>query len=220
MKKLSMAAAVAALCLAVFASGCGTKESKSSETGGEAATQQQNAKSWSSAPAMTIDKSKTYQAVFKTDDGDFTIDLFAKEAPITVNNFVFLANHDFYDGVKFHRIMKTFMIQTGDPTGTGSGGPGYTIEDELNSPYSYEPGIVAMANTGTANTGGSQFFICTGEDSKNLDNIPNYTIFGKISSGMDIVQKVADTPVKASERGELSVPTQDVLIRDITIVEK
>ena len=179
----------------------------------------QGAKSWTSPPAMQIDTNKTYEAEVKTSKGTFTIELFAKDAPKTVNNFVFLSKEGFYDGVTFHRIIESFMVQTGDPTGTGTGGPGYTFEDEKTK-YKYEPGIIAMANAGP-NTNGSQFFICTGEDSKDLNQIPNYTIFGKITSGMDVVKKIAATPVEANpDTDELSKPTEKVTIDGITIKEK
>ncbi|MDF2962401.1 MAG: peptidylprolyl isomerase, partial [Paenibacillus sp.] len=114
-------------------------------------------KSWSTPPEMKIDVNKTYQATVATSKGTFKIDLFAKDAPKTVNNFVFLAKEGFYKDIIFHRVISTFMVQTGDPTGTGRGGPGYKFEDELKSPHKYEPGIVAMANAGP-NTNGSQFF--------------------------------------------------------------
>jgi cyclophilin family peptidyl-prolyl cis-trans isomerase len=169
---------------------------------------------------MKIDKNKSYVAEVKTNKGTFKIELFAKDAPKTVNNFVFLAKEGFYDGVIFHRIIESFMIQGGDPTGTGSGGPGYKFEDELKNGHEYEPGIVAMANAGK-NTNGSQFFICTGEDSKGLNNQPNYTIFGKISEGMDVVTKIAKTPVGVGMSGkEASSPKEKVTIESVTITEK
>lgn len=175
--------------------------------------------SWDNPPAMEIDSSKTYQAEVTTSKGTFTIDLYAKDAPITVNNFVFLAKQGFYNDVIFHRIIESFMIQTGDPNGTGRGGPGYSFEDEKTD-YKYEPGIVAMANSG-ANTNGSQFFICTGADSDGLNSQPNYTIFGKISKGMEVVQKIAATPVEVGPSGgEQSSPTEKITINDIKITEK
>jgi cyclophilin family peptidyl-prolyl cis-trans isomerase len=178
------------------------------------------AKKYEKAPAMQIDKAKTYQAKISTTVGDITVDLFAKDAPITVNNFVFLAKDKFYDGVKFHRVLKDFMIQTGDPLGTGIGGPGYTFEDELKNGHKYEVGVVAMANAG-ANTNGSQFFIGSGEDVKGLENSPNYTIFGKVVGGMDVVQKIAGTKVKTNpQTGEQSVPEQEIKIKTVTITEK
>jgi cyclophilin family peptidyl-prolyl cis-trans isomerase len=165
------------------------------------------------APDMQIDVNKTYSALVKTSKGEFTIELFAKDAPITVNSFVFLSKQRYFEGIIFHRIVPDFVIQTGDPTGTGRGGPGYTFEDELDSPYEYEPGIVAMANAG-ADTNGSQFFICTGEWSKNLNTMPNYTIFGKVTAGMDTVLAIGNTPVT----GE--TPTETITIESVTIQEK
>lgn len=176
-------------------------------------------KSYTAPPAMTIDKNKLYSALFDTNLGKFTVQLYAKEASKTVNNFVFLANERFYEGVVFHRIIKSFMIQTGDPLGNGTGGPGYKFEDELNTGFKYEPGIVAMANSGK-NTNGSQFFICTGEDSKSLNMQPNYSIFGKVSDGMDVVQKIAATPVKIGSEASPSLPTEKVIINSITIFVK
>ncbi|MHA0857144.1 peptidylprolyl isomerase [Paenibacillus sp. CMAA1364] len=175
-------------------------------------------KSWENPPAMEIDSAKSYEAEMTTSKGTFTIELFAKDAPITVNNFVFLAKQGFYDDVIFHRIMESFMIQGGDPTGSGAGGPGYQFEDEKTT-HKYEPGIVAMANAGP-NTNGSQFFICTGEDSRLLDNQPNYTIFGKITNGMDVVKDIAATPVAVGPSGEMSTPTETIQIKEIKITEK
>ncbi|MBB3110377.1 cyclophilin family peptidyl-prolyl cis-trans isomerase/predicted small lipoprotein YifL [Paenibacillus phyllosphaerae] len=190
--------------------------------GGETATDEPtDVKSWDAMPEMTIDQSKTYLAHFTTNKGDFTVELFAKDAPQTVNSFVFLSNEKFYDGVKFHRIIETFMIQTGDPTGTGSGGPGYNIPDELDNGYKYDEGIVAMANTGAPDSGGSQFFICTGADAANLNSMPNYTIFGKVVEGMDVVTAIAQTPVEASQMtGEVSVPSEEIKIETISIETK
>ncbi|UUZ85867.1 peptidylprolyl isomerase [Paenibacillus sp. P26] len=177
-------------------------------------------KKYNSPPALIIDANKSYQAIVKTNKGNFTIELFANSAPKTVNNFVFLAKEGFYNDIIFHRIIKSFMVQTGDPTGTGSGGPGYAFEDELKTEYTYEPGIVAMANAGP-NTNGDQFFICTGEDSKYLNQTPNYTIFGKVMDGMDTVLKIADSPVdKQKLTGEVSHPTEKVVIESIEITEE
>nr|WP_245855868.1 peptidylprolyl isomerase [Paenibacillus rigui] len=168
---------------------------------------------------MSIDASKSYRALVKTNKGQFTIELYANTAPVTVNNFVFLAKEGFYNDIIFHRIIKTFMIQTGDPTGTGRGGPGYAFKDELSSEHTYEPGIVAMANAGP-NTNGSQFFICTGEDSKHLNQMPNYTIFGKVIDGMDTVVRIADTKVEKDKKtGEASSPAEKVIIESISIAE-
>ena len=170
---------------------------------------------WSTPPAMTIDKTKTYYATLDTTLGAFKIQLFASETPITVNNFIFLSKQGYYNGVIFHRIIKSFMIQTGDPTGTGSGSPGYRFNDELPVKHQYEPGIVAMANSG-ANTNGSQFFVCTGEDSRNLNSMPNYTQFGIVVEGMDVVQKIASVPV-VSNGYEVSKPVNPPAIKSISI---
>jgi cyclophilin family peptidyl-prolyl cis-trans isomerase/cell division protein FtsB len=148
-----------------------------------------NTQKYPSAPAMTIDTSKTYTATVKTTTGSFVITLNAKAAPTTVNNFVFLANKGFYHCVIFHRVIPNFMDQTGDPTGTGSGGPGYSIKDELPATASpqYPLGSVAMANSGP-NTGGSQFFIVTGSEGESLQ--PNYSLFGSVTSGMSVVDTI------------------------------
>jgi len=173
-------------------------------------------KSWTAAPEMSIDVAKTYCAVVQTSKGSVTLELFAKDAPKTVNNFVFLAKNNFYNGIIFHRILETFMIQTGDPTGTGGGDPGYKFEDELTGPHKYVEGVVAMANSGP-NTNGSQFFINTVDNTANLQN--NYTIFGQVAAGMDTVKKIAATPVAAGPSGENSSPTEKVTIDSVTIVE-
>lgn len=176
---------------------------------------------YAAPPAMTIDPKKAYQAKVKTNKGSFTIDLFAADAPKTVNNFVFLANDRFYEDIRVHRIVEDFMFQTGDPTGTGRGGPGYRFEDELNNGHKYEKGTVAMANAG-ANTNGSQFFVCTGEVCDVLNETANskYTIFGKVSEGMDTVEAIAATPLGRSELGEMSKPLEDIFIESIEIVVK
>ena len=148
-----------------------------------------NKPSYSAAPPMTIDPSKTYTAVVTTDLGPFTIQLDPKVAPKAVNSFVFLAKQHFYDCIVFHRVIKTFMDQTGDPTGTGDGGPGYQFADELppTANPQYPLGSVAMANSGP-NTNGSQFFIVAGPEGESL--APNYTIFGKVISGMNVVDQI------------------------------
>ena len=148
---------------------------------------------WSSAPATIIDAAKAYTATVKTDVGTFVIALDAKDAPQTVNNFVFLAQHRFFDCVIFHRVIPGFVDQTGDPTGTGSGGPGYTIPDELpakaaNTADQYPLGSVAMANTGQPHSGGSQWFIVAGAEGESLPN--SYSLFGHVTSGMSVVEKI------------------------------
>jgi cyclophilin family peptidyl-prolyl cis-trans isomerase len=152
-----------------------------------------NTQKYSAAPAMTIDTTKTYTATVATTAGTFTIALDAKTAPITVNNFVFLANKGYYHCVIFHRVIPTFMDQTGDPTGTGEGGPGYTIADEYpvkasDAADQYPLGSVAMANTGQPHTGGSQFFIVSGPEGESLPN--TYSLFGQVTSGMSVVDKI------------------------------
>jgi peptidyl-prolyl cis-trans isomerase B (cyclophilin B) len=152
-----------------------------------------NTQSYSAAPAMTIDTSKTYTADVDTTTGSFVITLDAKTAPQTVNNFVFLADKGFYHCVIFHRVIPQFMDQTGDPTGTGTGGPGYTIPDE-NPPKAaagapqYPLGSVAMANTGQPHTGGSQWFIVAGSEGESLPN--SYALFGQVTSGMSVVDTI------------------------------
>jgi cyclophilin family peptidyl-prolyl cis-trans isomerase len=148
---------------------------------------------WSSAPATIIDVAKTYTATVKTDVGTFVVALDAKDAPQTVNNFVFLAQHRFFDCVILHRVIPGFVDQTGDPTGTGSGGPGYTIPDELpakasNPANQYPLGSVAMANTGQPHSGGSQWFIIAGPQGESLPN--SYSLFGHVTSGISVVAKI------------------------------
>src|SRR5205085_3618240 len=145
------------------------------------------AKQYSSAPAMSIDPNKTYVATFETSKGKIVADLFPKDAPATVNNFVFLARDKFYDGTKFHRVLANFMIQGGDPAGTGRGGPGYRFDDELkNNPRKHQVGSLSMANAGP-NTNGSQFFI-THVVTDWLDG--KHTVFGQVTQGQDVVNKV------------------------------
>ena len=138
-------------------------------------------------PAMQIDPAKTYRATLATDRGDVVVDLFPEHAPKTANNFVFLAREGFYDGVPFHRVIANFMIQGGDPTGTGRGGPGYTFEDETRgNPLRHERGVLSMANAGP-NTNGSQFFI-THAPQPHLDG--RHTVFGRVVEGMDVVDGI------------------------------
>ena len=144
-------------------------------------------KQWNSPPPMTIDPKKNYTATMETSKGTIEIELFAKDAPKTVNNFVFLAREGFYDGVTFHRVIPNFMIQGGDPTGSGRGGPGYKFEDEVRTnPNKHGTGSLSMANAGP-NTNGSQFFI-THSPQPHLDG--KHTVFGKVTSGMDVVNAI------------------------------
>jgi peptidyl-prolyl cis-trans isomerase B (cyclophilin B) len=145
-------------------------------------------KQYDAPPPMKIDPNKSYTATVETDKGKIVIDLFAKDAPKTVNNFVFLARDGYYDGIAFHRVIPDFMIQGGDPTGTGRGGPGYKFEDELdNNPRRHDkPGVLSMANSGP-NTNGSQFFI-THVPTPHLDG--KHTVFGNVREGQDVVNKI------------------------------
>lgn len=165
-------------------------------------------KQYPAAPDLTIDLDKTYTATLQTTQGEIAIELRAAEAPLAVNNFVFLAGEGFYDGGIFHRVVPGFVIQGGDPTGTGRGGPGYKFRDELEGDGRYRRGGVAMANAGP-NTNGSQFFICLADA-----GLPHaYTIFGDVVTGMNAVDAVAALP-RAGER-----PTVDAVIESVTITE-
>ena len=146
------------------------------------------AKRYNSPPPMQIDPNKQYIAIFHTEKGDFQVELFAREAPITVNNFVFLARDGFYDGTTFHRVLRGFMAQAGDPTGTGTGGPGYKFADERGALALKHDraGILSMANAG-ANTNGSQFFITFGP-TPHLNG--KHAVFGRVVSGMDVVESI------------------------------
>ena len=163
---------------------------------------------------MTIDPAARISATMQTSGGTIVFDLFPAEAPNTVNSFVFLAREGYYDGVIFHRILSGFMIQGGDPTGTGRGGPGYTFEDEPVT-RDYDAGILAMANAGP-NTNGSQFFVMHKQG-----NLPkNYTIFGQVREGMDVVDGLANLPVTAGASGERSSPVSPPTIESVEIVEE
>ena len=136
---------------------------------------------------MVIDPAKNYLATIETNRGNIVVELYPTNAPKTVNNFVFLAQQGFYDGLKFHRVINNFMIQGGDPTGTGTGGPGYKFEDEVkNNPLKHETGVLSMANAG-ANTNGSQFFI-THAPQPHLNG--KHTVFGKVTEGMEIINAI------------------------------
>ena len=155
------------------------------------------AKQYSAPPEMTIDPSKVFTVKLETNRGDIVLELYAEHAPKTVNNFVFLVNESFYDGVTFHRVIDKFMIQGGDPEGTGRGGPGYRFEDELiGNPLKHESKVISMANAGP-NTNGSQFFI-THLPQPHLDG--KHTVFGKVTQGVDIVDAIrqGDVIKKAS----------------------
>jgi len=164
---------------------------------------------------MIIDQEKSYTAVFQTSVGNITVELNADKTPITVNNFVTLAKKGFYNNTIFHRVIRGFMIQGGDPDGDGTGGPGYKFDDEAFE-GGYTRGTVAMANSGP-NTNGSQFFIMHADYA-----LPkNYVIFGKVTEGIETVDKIANAQVKTNPySGEASVPVVPVAIKSIEIVEK
>ena len=191
--------------------GCGTTASGKSNL---TATRQTH---WSKPPPMTINPAHRYIATMTTSDGMITVQLLPKVAPIAVNSFVFLARHHYFDGIIFHRIVKSFVIQTGDPTGTGFGGPGYHFKDEKVT-QKYLPGTVAMANSGS-NSNGSQFFIVTGTAAASQLK-PLFTIFGRVVAGMAAVHKIENTPVQPNPgNGELSTPAHDVYLKHVTITE-
>jgi len=194
-----------------------TTATTSTTTPSTTSTTTANSEQWTSPPAMNIDQNKQYTADINTNYGDIVIQLLPKNAPLAVNNFVFLAQQGFYNGVKFHRVVKGFMIQSGDPTGTGMGGPGYEFADELPTTLDYTTGILAMANSGP-NTNGSQFFIMLADYSGKLPK--NYTIFGKVVTGQDVVDKIGNVPVQMSASGEDSSPTLDVHINTVTITQQ
>ncbi len=165
-------------------------------------------KQYDAPPALSIDPAKSYTATIETSAGSMTAELFPDDAPSTVNNFVFLARDGFYDEVIFHRVISGFMIQGGDPTGTGRGGPGYRFDDEPVT-RSYDRGTLAMANAGP-NTNGSQFFIMHAD----YPLPPNYTIFGKLTAGEDVVDAIAGAQTGPNDR-----PVEPVAISGITIAE-
>lgn len=204
---LRTALGVLALATPLALAGCGSEESTpaagsgggdsttAAETSsGDAAVEcppaegtEERTTSFESAPPMCLTPGVDYTAVITTDAGTVTVDLLEDKAPETVNNFVFLARNHFYDGITFHRVIPGFMIQGGDPQGTGSGGPGYQFSDELPAAGEYEIGSVAMANAGP-DTNGSQFFIVTGDAGVSLP--PDYSLFGAVTEGMETVTAI------------------------------
>ena len=169
------------------------------------------AKSYTQPQDQKIDADKTYTATIETTEGTITADLYPKIAPQTVNAFVFLAREGFYEGVIFHRIIPGFMIQGGDPTGTGTGGPGYKLKAEFND-MKHDKGVLSMARTNDPNSAGSQFFLMH-EDSPFLDK--QYTAFGMITSGIETVDKIVSAPRDHNDR-----PKNPTKINKITIEEK
>ena len=169
-------------------------------------------KRYSGSPQMVIDPKKKYTAIFHTQVGDFQAELFAAQAPQTVNNFVFLARDGFYNDTTFHRVIRGFMAQGGDPTATGMGGPGYKFADErgaLSLPHD-RPGILSMANAG-ANTNGSQFFIITGQQGVQLP--PQYSLFGQVIDGLDVAKQLEAVGLASG------TPKESVKMETVTVAE-
>jgi len=203
------------LIFSLFISACGSNEveeiTETTVQDNKGESTMSDEKVYSSMPEMIIDQNKSYTAVIQTSMGDLTVEFFSDTAPVTVNNFVSLSNDGYYDNIIFHRVISGFMIQGGDPSGTGHGEygkfPGYTFEDELNNQQPYEKGILAMANAGP-NTNGSQFFIM------HVDYpLPyQYTIFGKVTDGLDVIDTIAS--VKTAEGDK---PVEDVVILGVTV---
>ena len=162
-------------------------------------------------PEMVIDTARSYSAEMVTSMGSMTINLDPARAPKTVNNFVFLAQQGYFDGVIFHRVINGFVVQGGDPTGTGRGGPGYRFEDELPQPRRYELGSLVMANAGP-DTNGSQFFIITGPSGVSLP--PQYSLFGQVVRGLDVADAMQKVPTGPDDR-----PLEDVVIESVTVIE-
>ena len=164
-------------------------------------------------PDMNLNSDSTYSAIINTNLGEMSVEFFTDDAPLTVNNFVTLSKDGYYDNVIFHRVISGFMIQGGDPSGTGHGDygkfPGYEFEDELNNQRPYEKGILAMANRGP-NTNGSQFFIMHADYP-----LPySYTIFGKVTEGLEVIDKIASVETDSADK-----PTDDIVINTVEIVE-
>ena len=203
------------LIFSLFISACGSNEveeiTETTVQDNKGESTMSDEKVYSSMPEMIIDHNKSYTAVIQTSMGDLTVEFFSDTAPVTVNNFVSLSNDGYYDNIIFHRVISGFMIQGGDPSGTGHGEygkfPGYTFEDELNNQQPYEKGILAMANAGP-NTNGSQFFIM------HVDYpLPyQYTIFGKVTDGLDVIDTIASVQTAEGDK-----PVEDVVILGVTV---
>lgn len=168
-------------------------------------------KQYDKPPEMKIDKNKSYTATIETDAGTMVAELYPKVAPNTVNSFVFLSREGFYEGVIFHRVIPGFMIQGGDPTGTGEGGPGYELKAEFND-TKHVRGVLSMARTADPDSAGSQFFVMH-DTAEHLDN--QYTAFGKVTKGLETIDKIVSAPRDANDR-----PREPVKIKKITIEEK
>jgi cyclophilin family peptidyl-prolyl cis-trans isomerase/type II secretory pathway pseudopilin PulG len=175
------------------------------------------------APAQVIEDGSAYTATFETSCGDIVVELLADTAPETVNSFVFLAQEGYFDGTRIHRLDTSLdVIQGGDPVGEGTSGPGYTIPDELEGGETYGPGVFAMANSGSPNSGGSQFFLITGNNGHRLDANPAYTIFGTVIEGLTVAREIQALPIQdpdAAAAGDISgqQPAQAVYIEKVTI---
>ncbi|MDA7548027.1 peptidylprolyl isomerase [Acidimicrobiia bacterium] len=203
------------LIISLFISACGSNEveeiTETTIQDNKGESTMSDEKVYSSMPEMSIDQSKSYTALIQTSMGDLSVEFFSDTAPITVNNFISLSNDGYYDNIIFHRVISGFMIQGGDPSGTGHGEygkfPGYTFEDELNNQQPYEKGILAMANAGP-NTNGSQFFIM------HVDYpLPyQYTIFGKVTDGLDVIDLIASVQTAEGDK-----PVEDVVILGVTV---
>lgn len=217
--RLGSIVAITLLCIATV-SGCGKPSASTPACTAPHALAENGhrGEQFKAAPKMVIVKTCRYRALLKTSFGNITIDLTPKTAPLAVNNFVFLATHRFYTNILFHRVIPGFMIQAGDPTGTGSGGAGYSFP--IEAPKSqFSPGTVALANTGLANSNGSQFFICEGSACAQLANAkpPGYTTFGHVTSGMAAVRAIANVPTKLGTDGAMASPIKPVYIKSVTI---
>ena len=203
------------LIISLFVSACGSNEveeiTETTIQDNKGESTMSDEKVYSSMPEMSIDQSKSYTAVIQTSMGDLTVEFFSDTAPVTVNNFISLSNDGYYDNIIFHRVISGFMIQGGDPSGTGHGEygkfPGYTFEEELNNQQPYEKGILAMANAGP-NTNGSQFFIM------HVDYpLPyQYTIFGKVTDGLDVIDTIASVQTAEGDK-----QVEDVVILGVTV---
>ena len=164
---------------------------------------------WSNPPEMSIDLEKDYKAILHTENGDIKINLFEKKVPMTVNNFVFLSKQGFYDNTFFHRVILNFMVQGGDPTGTGSGGPGFQFDDEFDQDLKHnKPGIVSMANAG-ANTNGSQFFI-THVPTPWLDG--KHSVFGEVEEGMEVVYAIPARDPAEQDAPAITIESVEIVI--------
>ena len=173
-------------------------------------------KQWDAPPAMALEPGIDYDASIATSDGVLGVQLIPGAAPNAVNNFVFLAKQGFYRDVPIHRKVTDFMFQSGDPTGTGSGGPGYDIPDDPVPPdLNYATGVLAMANTGAPNSGGSQFFVMLGD----VPLPPTYSIFGYVTSGQEVLDRINARAVADNGHGEQSRPVEPISISDVTITE-